>query len=217
MRIHVQHDQDDDSDAESNAIVGELIDNRDTSSADADNDQIPEHYLDGLPDDIREEYRKAYEDPKLLSIRDNIALLQARRKQLIKRLELGDSVAWRIELGKAWDQFVAARNRDEHDAMRDSFNMVAALLEAGSDDEGVWLDIQSIDRDLVKWKSMESERLLQVKMVLTAEQVAEKIISYHQAVENVVTDLEQRAEIGRQLRKVLKLPASDVREGATIP
>lgn len=166
----------------------------------------PAEYTSNLPDGIREQYEQAYRDPQLLSIRDNISLLQARRQQLIGRIKLGDSVGWRQSLNVAWSTLVAARKRDDGDAMRDAFNEIARLMET-ADEEGVWSDIQKIDRDLVKWKAMEHDRLMQVKLVLTAEQVAEKIVRYHKAVEDVVSDLEMRAEIGRRLREVIRLPS----------
>ena len=171
----------------------------------ADHSQcVPTHYTAGLLPEVREQYELAYRDPQLLSIRDNIALMQARRVQMIARIELGDSVGWRTDLRDAWDELLTARSRDDHDSMRDAFNVVAGLMKKGGDDEQIWDDIRDIDRDLVKWKKMQHDRLNDLRVVMTLTEAAYKLHLYHMAVLEIVSDDRDRAALEIRRREVFQ-------------
>ena len=156
---------------------------------------IPAHYTDGLPAKTCEHYERSYRDPLLLSIRDNIALLQARRAQLLLRIEFGDSVQWREELAEQWGELKAAVKTDDADSLRDALNTMGRLIEGGSNDDQVWKDIQEVDRDLVKWKEAEHRRESDLKVTLSLADAAAMVVKYHAAVMSVVVDVGQRRDI----------------------
>lgn len=61
--------------------------------------------LDKLPPERRREVVEAYENPNLLSIRPDVALLEARRGELAARVETGESGAAWIRLNEIMDDF----------------------------------------------------------------------------------------------------------------
>ena len=164
----------------------------------------PAHYTAGLLPEVREQYERAYRDPQLLSIRDNIALLQARRVQMVGRIKLGDSTEWRKDLLAAWGDVLAAHKTDDDDAKREALKAMTGLMKSGGADDDVWKDVQDIDRDLVKWKKLEHDRLNDLRVVMTLAEAAYKLHLYHTAVLEIVTDDRDRAALELRRREVFQ-------------
>jgi hypothetical protein len=124
-----------------------------------------------LPVDLRNAYQRAAADPDLLSLRNEVALLQVRLEGLVGRLATG-------EHGSLWASAREALCRfRESQAAGDQAGAAAALddlghtLEQGVGVETTWEEITCAIEKKGKVASREWKRMVDLRSVATAEQV----------------------------------------------
>jgi hypothetical protein len=119
-----------------------------------------------LPPQLLTRYREAQEDPELLSHRADVALLEARLRELTERLSDGESgQLWR-DLRKAVAEFDGCRDADEQKSVMMN---VRELVQRGAADEEVWRQLHDVIEQKTKVASSEWKRLVDMRQVITAE------------------------------------------------
>jgi hypothetical protein len=128
-----------------------------------------------LPRNLRGSYEQACQDQELLSVRGEVALVQARLDHLVARLHSGEAGSlWRT-LKEEWAKLEAARRMPDgsakESAMRSAICALAQLIEAGAAAEEQWADIIELGERKGKLAAAEWRRLGDLKELIPKAQV----------------------------------------------
>ena len=158
-------------------------------------------YSKYAPAHLIEKYTEALDDPELLALRDEVALLDARLSELLERVDSGDAGTLWPKLQAAWAD---ARSGDEIRQIRGT-EALNRLIEQGATDHLAWEEIHGIIDRRTRVVTSERQRLVQMQQMITAEQalvllgkISESIkMHVHDpvAVRRVVDDLNQLADL----------------------
>ena len=100
-----------------------------------------------LPGYLGESYQTARSDPDLLALRDEIAVIDARLIDLLKKVDSGESGAIWGALQAAHGDLMMAKRKGDNPAAAAALNQIANLIEKGASDIEIWGDIgRQIDR-----------------------------------------------------------------------
>jgi hypothetical protein len=124
-------------------------------------------YSSRLPERLAARYQEAQADPRLLELRDEIALVDARMSELLQRLEGSESGEnWRRVQEATVSLDVAIRSKDAQ-MMEVALSDLRSYTRQGQADMHQWQEIQEV-LDLRR-KLVESERKRWVQQMITAE------------------------------------------------
>jgi len=131
----------------------------------------PSRHSKYLPPRLQERYQSALVDPTMLSVRDDIALMDARLEDLLRRADTG-------EAGKTWERLkqaradlLSARSRRDMEAVQYSLNEILNLIQAGHGDHLTWEDIRVTLLDRNKLVRSEQRRLVDAHQMVTVERL----------------------------------------------
>lgn len=169
-----------------------------------------------LPTRMIEAYEAARQDGELLDLTNEIAVLDARINDLMRRVDTGEAgVLW----GKAQTAFSdleSARVSQDADGMRTALFELGGLLKKGHSDYAVWAEIQNLMEQ--RRKLVETERRRRVDMhTMMRDDEAMLLVSY--LISSVTTHVKDRdtlAAIQLDLTRALgtRVPAGVTRTRA---
>lgn len=152
-----------------------------------------------LPKHMRADYERARNDDALLSMREEIAVLDARIQALLSNVDAGESGALWKELRAQNKRVKDIRRRqrepgDEAGRRADAVEMAEAMqaidrmIETGYADWAIWSDIQDVIR--LRETVVRSERryLVEQQLVISVESAQLLMAMLTEAVINHVTD-----------------------------
>lgn len=134
-----------------------------------------------IPKPLLATYERAMRDPDLLALNKEIALLKARRDQLLTRVDSG-------ETGKNWgamrDQLkevdqasklsAAAKTKKEKDAatkkFKESIYVMDTLVTRGQNDYAAWAEIGDVLETIRKLSETEAKRRERMRAIIPIEQ-----------------------------------------------
>src|SRR5262245_54010300 len=119
---------------------------------------------------LAERFLETAEDPELLSLREDVALVTERIEQLLERVQSGESgAAWRL-LKKQWAEFVRHRTAGNVPKMQEALEALAEPLARGFADHAAWEELGlQLDRR-ARLADMEQRRLEKMQATLTVEE-----------------------------------------------
>ena len=119
---------------------------------------------------LRVAYERALNDPQLTSVRDELALLEAREAQLLERLPPGGSF-------KAASKAFAALQRaiEVHDsaAIASAWQVLKEQIDAGASSDQTWQDLLTVIEERRKLAESEAKRLIGMRAMISVEQAME--------------------------------------------
>jgi hypothetical protein len=145
-----------------------------------------------LPARLAATYRAAQKDPELLSLHSEIALLDARIAELLARVDTGESGAMWGTLKKEWQEFLLVRASGDIPKMHMSIGRLDAIMERAVQDHLAWQEIAEKIESRRRLVMSESQRLIALQQVLTAEQalalmgVLVRIVTTHIADQEIL-------------------------------
>lgn len=151
------------------------------------------HFITGrwsraMPVRLLERYHEAVNDSKLLELRAEIALCDARVCDILGRTDTGESgVLWQ-SLRDTYQQFEAGRDRYDSEAVMRSLQEIGALIHRGADDIDAWSEIMIVIERRRKLTESEWRRLVRLRNVVTAEEVLTLIEALSQCVRRAVDE-----------------------------
>src|SRR5690348_1299375 len=148
-------------------------------------------YSKAMPERLRERFEASQTDEELLSMRDDIALLDARIEDLLKRVDSGESQ-------RLWQEL-----KDEIKAQKEqmaltgqmSWSGIDALVYAGGKDFMTWNELTTQLDNRRKLILAESKRLETMQQMVTATQAMNLMAAMMEAVRQSVDDREILADI----------------------
>jgi hypothetical protein len=178
-------------------------------------------YSKDMPTRMAARYAEAQQDPELLVLRDEIALLDARLADVLARVDTGESGALWSQLAKSWEAYIKAQYSAKPIAektaeMRARLDEHAALLERGRADYAAWAEIGTLLDRRQRFVESERKRYVEMSQMVSLEQAMLFLGAVTDAIRRHVTDQATRAALGRELELLADLPGralASVRRG----
>lgn len=149
-------------------------------------------------------YLIALEDPGLLAYRRDIALLEARRSELIMRSTTGDSDQWRNDLRRSVKELEKAVGNG--DILSTDFAMKTHkdLVQKGYIDTVIWGEIERLVKTMKGLRISELKRQRESELSMTREEVLELMTKVAKAIDVHVKDKRVLEKISYDLMKLLE-------------
>lgn len=147
-----------------------------------------------LPLRMRESYNDALSDPKLLDLKPEIALVHARAKDLIDRVDSGESGhLWKL-LQKAYTDLETAKDKAEQLV---ALATLGQLIKRGTADYAAWTEtMKEIDRKRVLVES-ERKRAVELHQMVALDSIKPYLYDTIDYIRRYITDRAKLAEYQR--------------------
>lgn len=128
-------------------------------------------HMKHLPPVYQESYMEHLANPDLMSLRDDIALMDSRVDELFQDLSKlsGSADIWKA-LQKAWSNFLVANRKKNHADMQRYLNELDSIISAGDVRAGIWSSIMVVKEQKRKIQESELKRLTMNNLMITNEQ-----------------------------------------------
>lgn len=148
---------------------------------------MPKHLLDS--------YHEAFNDPELLNMRHDLALVEARLGELLQRVQSGESKTLWSDARKACDKLREAFANDNLGGVQVASEQLDRLIGEGLTDYAAWNEIHAIVEQRRKLVESEQKRLVAMNQMITAEQALMLMAAIQDIVSRHVTDRKALSEI----------------------
>jgi galactokinase len=178
-------------------------------------------YSKYMPERLLERYHQAEKDKRLLELRDEIALVDARLTDLLIRVDTGEAGALWEQARKAFTEFKLANIKQDLEKQQSALFELSAILEKGQQDYMVWDEVGKVIEQRRKLVESERKRMVEMQQMITAEQAMVLLTNVASIIKESVTDVSIRNAIIEQLirfsvstpRGVIDAHASDSEAG----
>jgi hypothetical protein len=160
-------------------------------------------YSEYVPERLRARYEQAEGDTELLSLRSEVALVDARLAELLSRVHTGESGQLWTDLKRAHQEFKVAKRGQDVARMRTTLARVEDLIDSAVQDHVAWAEIGELVEQRRKLTESEAKRQLTLQQMLTTEEALAimrrivDIISRHvpdkQALSAMIVDIQRMA------------------------
>ncbi len=141
---------------------------------------------DLMPPELSEWFERAFTDPDLLNLTEDIATMRTRQAQLKAGFSTGETRAdWKTAQDLTEKLFRAAQAGDT-DAMNDLFPKLRRTMRVGRSDANAWKEIYDVTDHIRRLIDSERKRRHDMKLVVTAQQVRDLFNAYTKIVFMVI-------------------------------
>lgn len=109
-------------------------------------------------------------NPELLSVSDDIALLEARIAEVLTQLGTGESGATWLALKRRMDEFQTALTRGDMAGMHEHFQAMRTLVREGSGTALAWQELRRLEEVRCKLVQTEMKTLQGLQQMMTIQQ-----------------------------------------------
>ena len=165
-----------------------------------------------LPPRILQTFNDAYNDPDLLSLRQDIALCESRIADLVTRVDTGES-------GAAWNALKAALSEYESaefgsPEQRRAIGCMHQLIDGAVNDYNAWNELGEWQERKGRAQERERKRLVEMSQCLTYKEVIVLIAQTLDIIRSTVNDGNIMAQLSSRMGnllgvKALPLPSGD--------
>lgn len=153
-----------------------------------------------LPARLAANYQASLEDGELLSLRSEIALIDARTQELIGKIDIGEAGKLWLDLKDSLSLFDSLqrqassmpdgddRKRDLLRASAETLNDIRNSIRRGAADWMIWKEIKDNLEDRRRLVESEQKRLIAMQTMVTAEQAMILVAALTASVRKYVTD-----------------------------
>lgn len=127
-------------------------------------------YSKDLPARLAGKYEEAIANPELLSIRGEVAVIEARFRELLGRVQAGDLGTLWTDLARAKRAFTEASQAQDTAGMATALRAMEALIDRGAQDWHLWETIGKEAERLARLRQAEHKRLVDMEQLMSAEQ-----------------------------------------------
>jgi hypothetical protein len=169
-------------------------------------------YSTHLPPRMLSSYRASLNDPDLLSVRADIALLDSRLQDLLDRVDKGEAGHLWLE---AWDAFRQLRRAMQG---RDATQTLVAMeeledkLSRGRADYAAWSEVLKVLRMREHAGQLEQKRLVDMNQTITIERALLLISNIGDVVRRNVTDRQTLLNISGEIAYLIDHPGEQGRQ-----
>ena len=159
-------------------------------------------YSNSLPARMVEDYELSRKDPQLIELSEEISLVEARAKDLVRRVDSGESGHLWKQLRAAMSALQGAMRAGDPAEINETFRLANSLVARGQLDYAAWADIgKQIDRkrSLV---DTERRRRSELQESMTPEQAYMFVGAVLGSVVRHVSDRDIRAAIQTDIARI---------------
>jgi len=160
-------------------------------------------YSKYLPSRLSGQYESAKNDPALLELREDIALIDSRLSDLLQRVETGESGQVWKELGDAYRDLQDAMHAKNTVKTGEALQLIYALIVRGNDDYRAWTEIHEVIEQRRRLVESERKRIVEARQTLTVEQAMLMISALTDIIRTHVTDRKILAAISGDINKLV--------------
>lgn len=160
-------------------------------------------YSKSLPARLLPRLEAGLNDPRLLELREEIALIDSRLCELIDRADKGDAGAIWDALVKEERQFRDAQTA--HDQGKSTVHLMELLrlVREGGQEIAAWREIHTVLEQRRRFTESERKRMVEQEQMLTLEQAAVLFKALSSAVRQNVTDRDIMGRIQTEFDRLL--------------
>ena len=126
-------------------------------------------YSKDIPARLSERYHQSIEDPELLALKADIALVDARLEDLLTRVDTGESGALWNQAHSVFLDFRSGNESGDQDKMGVALTELNRILNLGVDDYKAWDEIGQMLEQRRRLVESERKRLVDMELVITVE------------------------------------------------
>ncbi len=159
-------------------------------------------YSKHMPTRMLAEYEARKNDPDMLAMASEIALLDARLSDVLSRVDSGESGHLWQQLKDTYRALQDANRRGDTGMVRELMVDLGSMITKGQLDYAAWNEIKQIIEARRKLVETERRRLTDMQQMMTAEQAMMLIAEVYEQVRLHVHDPSTLAAIGAGLAKI---------------
>lgn len=160
-------------------------------------------YSKYAPDKIIEKYETMMKDPKILNMREEIALCRARLSELLEETKHERSDSLWDQLHEEMEKMRRARGRGDVAGLTAAVGNIERVIESGFKAREAWAEIgEHMDR-LSRIVSLERRHIVAMKYLMTVEDVGVLFTQITQIIQVNMRDEGERRTTVRELRGLL--------------
>lgn len=156
-----------------------------------------------MPRRLADRYQEARDDPELLALREEIALLDAHLADLLGRVDRGESGALWLQLRQTYQDLNDARLRGDGEAIASFLSELGTLILRGASNEASWAEIRSTLDQRRRLVESERKRYVEMQQMITAERAMILIGAIVDVIRSHVTDRTKLAAISADIRSLV--------------
>ena len=157
-----------------------------------------------VPERLTERYVKAVKDPRLIELRDDLALMETRLAELLRHVDaLATGDLW-TAVGKKYREVQAAKNAAD---LRAVLTELGDLIERGRDEHAAWGEIRSTIDQRRRLAESERQRLMEAQQMVTVEQMMSMLALVQDIVMRYVQDRGIRQSIATEFSRLAEATA----------
>lgn len=161
-------------------------------------------YSKDLPSKLLERYQESVKDPKMLELRDEIAVVESRLGELLQRIDTRESgVAWK-KLQELYNDLSIALKTKNTSLATSIMNDMGKIINHGAGEEKNWEEVMKAIRSRKSLVESERRRLVEMNQMITAEQAMTLIGFVISTIKTYVKDVEALANISREFTLYLQ-------------
>lgn len=141
-----------------------------------------------LPKRLMEDYRATLDNPDKLVLDEDIALIEARLGDLLRRVDSGESGRLWSELREARQAYAKAKRSKDPVEKDEAINTMCELIDRGHLDSAAWAEIAGFIERRRKLVESERKRLVEAQQVIHVAQAAALMALMVDAVQRHVRD-----------------------------
>lgn len=155
-----------------------------------------------LPSRLAARYHEALKDARLLELRDELAIIDARLSDQLATLDTG-------EAGAIWAELVKARKEFDDPLKRmDALKRMLELVERGAAEWQKWDDVFRTIERRARIAESERRRLVEMQQMISAEQVNVLIAAVSSVIRQHVNDRDALRRISADIGGLLSAGSS---------
>jgi hypothetical protein len=157
------------------------------------------HYKTGarskyLPTRLLGRVEEALNDPGLLDLRRDIALLEARLSEVLGQLDRDGAGDW-SEVRSSYLALVAAIRRQDKAGITTILSQLNTLISKGADDAALWEQVGVLLEQRRRAIESESRRMVQMQQTISVNQAMVLVTALLASIKEHVTDRQALAKI----------------------
>jgi hypothetical protein len=159
-----------------------------------------------LPTRLAARYQEAQDDPELLTLREDISLLDPRLADVLGRVDTGESGRFWRALQTHSDALEAARHRKDTRGIADALTALQATIQRGATDAAAWDEVISLVEQRRKLVESERRRLVELQQTITVERALVLVGAIAGIIKAHVKDRAMLAAISAGLERLVQQP-----------
>lgn len=160
-----------------------------------------------LPERLAARYAEAQADPRLLELRDEVALIDIRLGELVERIDAAESAQRWQGLQAAYADLTLATTRSDTAAFKLAMAALGAAMQDGGQDYAIWGEIVALAEQRRKLVDSEAKRLQTMHQMITTERAMVLLAAVTDAIRKHVQDRETLSLISHEIRQLVTVEA----------